>query len=103
MVDLPSNPTVVLTEFDHLVTKAKLEEEDNFADYINPKTIATTNVIGDAGLKSLQEHEIIQLERRGYYRVDRPYLSPDRPLVLYMIPDGKSKAMSGLAGQLAHH
>jgi glutamyl-tRNA synthetase len=106
IADVPSsnnNPIVVLTEFDNLVTKEKLEDEDNMEDFINPNTIATTKVIGDAGLKTLQEHEIIQLERRGYYRVDRPYLSADRPLVLYMVPDGKSKAMSGLAGKLAHH
>ena len=98
-----SNPTVILTEFDHLVTKEKLEEDDKFEDYVNPTTMATTEVFGDAGLKTLKEHEIIQLERRGYYRVDRPYVCDGKPLVLYMIPDGKSKAMSGLAGKLAHH
>ena len=101
--DVPNNPKVVLTEFDHLVTKAKLEEDDKFEDFVNPTTMATTEVLGDAALKSLKEHEVIQLERRGYYRVDRPYQSEDKPLVLYMIPDGKTKAMSGQAGKLAHH
>lgn len=98
-----SNLTVVLTEFDYLVTKEKLEEEDKFEDFVNPQTIATTQVIGDAGLKMLREHDIIQLERRGYYRVDRPYMNDDKPLVLYMIPDGKSKTMGGQTGKLAHH
>jgi glutamyl-tRNA synthetase len=97
-----SNPVVELTEFDHLVTKEKLEEEDKFSDYVNPTTMATTQVLGDCGLKTLQEDEIIQLERRGFFRVDRPYMY-GKPLVLYMIPDGKSKAMSGLTGKLAHH
>jgi glutamyl-tRNA synthetase len=104
MANVPAtNPTVVLTEFDNLVTKEKLEEEDKFEDYVNPTTLATTEAIGDAALKTLQEHEIIQLERRGFYRVDKPYLSAEKPIVLYMIPDGKSKAMSGLTGKLAHH
>ena len=105
LVDAPtSNPKVVLTEFDYLVTKEKLEEEDKFEDFVNTTTMATTQVIGDAGLKTLREGDVIQLERRGYYRVDRPYLnSTDKPLVLYMIPDGKSKAMSGQSGKLAHH
>jgi glutamyl-tRNA synthetase len=103
LVAVPSNSRVILTEFDHLVTKEKLEEDDKFEDFVNPTTIATTEVIGDAGLKTLQEHEVIQLERRGYYRVDRPYISESKPLILYMIPDGKSKAMSGQAGKLAHH
>lgn len=103
LADSSSNAKVILTEFDHLVTKEKLEEEDKFEDFVNPTTVATTTVFGDAGLKSLKEHEIIQLERRGYYRVDRPYIADDKPLVLYMIPDGKSKGMSGQAGKLAHH
>jgi glutamyl-tRNA synthetase len=98
-----SNATAILTEFDHLVTKEKLEEMDKFEDFVNSSTIATTIVTADAGLKTLQQHDIIQLERRGFYRVDRPYISNDKPIVLFMIPDGKSKSMSGLAGKLSHH
>lgn len=97
-----SNTHCVLTEFDNLVTKDKLDEEDNFQDFINPCTLATTDVIGDAGLKMLQKNDVIQLERRGYYRVDRPYMGADKPLILFMVPDGKVKAMGGLAGKLAH-
>eukprot|EP00537_Pseudo-nitzschia_pungens_P003248 CAMPEP_0172361408 /NCGR_PEP_ID=MMETSP1060-20121228/5242_1 /TAXON_ID=37318 /ORGANISM="Pseudo-nitzschia pungens, Strain cf. cingulata" /LENGTH=912 /DNA_ID=CAMNT_0013083653 /DNA_START=85 /DNA_END=2823 /DNA_ORIENTATION=- len=92
-----------LTEFDHLVTKEKLEEGDKFEDFVNPNTIATTSAIGDPCLKTLQEGDVIQLERRGFYRVDRPYLGKDKPCVLYMIPDGKTKSMSGMVGKLAHH
>ena len=95
-------PTV-LTEFDHLVTKEKLEEGDKFEDYVNPNTIATTSAVGDVCLKTLHEGDIIQLERRGFYRVDRPYLGAGKPCVLYMIPDGKTKSMSGMSGKLAHH
>ena len=95
-------PTV-LTEFDHLVTKEKLEEGDKFEDYVNPNTIATTSAYGDACLKTLQKGDVIQLERRGFYRVDSPYLGSDKPCVLYMIPDGKQKSMSGMSGKLAHH
>ena len=103
MADSANNPIVTLTEFDNLISKEKLEETDKFEDFINPHTMATTQVIGDAGLKNLQQDEIIQLERRGYYRCDRPYTNDtDKPLILYMIPDGKSSAMSGLAGKLAH-
>lgn len=102
IADVSDNTTCVLTEFDNLVTKDKLDEEDKFEDFINPNTLAETNVIGDAGLKTLQKHEVIQLERRGFYRVDRPYISKDKPLILYMIPDGKEKSMSGMAGKLAH-
>lgn len=102
IANVSTSTPVVLYEFDNLVSKEKLEEDDNFEDYINPNTLAMTDVIGDAGLKTLQEHDVIQLERRGYYRVDRPYMGPEKPLVLYTIPDGKKKAMSGLSGKLDH-
>jgi glutamyl-tRNA synthetase len=93
-----------LTEFDHLVTKEKLEDGDKFEDYVNPNTIATTSVIGDINLKTLKVGDVIQLERRGFYRVDSPYRgSEDKPIVLYMIPDGKTKSMSGMSGKLQHH
>lgn len=96
------NTPCILTEFDNLLSKPKLDPEDVFEDHLNPNTLATSEVIGDNELKTLNEHDIIQLERRGYYRVDRPYKSKDEPLILFMIPDGKAKAMSGLVGKLAH-
>jgi glutamyl-tRNA synthetase len=103
MANVDTNISVTLTEFDNLISKGKLEEGESFKDFLNPNTIATSTVIGDASLKTLQQHEIIQLERRGYYRVDQPYVNnQDKPLVLFMIPDGKAKAMSGLEGKLAH-
>lgn len=37
---------------------------------------------------------MIQLERRGYFRVNREHSKGG--LELYMVPDGKSKAMSTL-------
>lgn len=98
-----SNSTpCTLTEFDNLLSKAKMEPTDNFQDHLNPHTMATTSVLADAGLKTLQKNEIIQLERRGYYRVDQVYISDEKPMTLFQIPDGKAKAMSGLTGKLAH-
>ena len=103
LADAPGNHIpVVLSEFDNLISKEKLEEDDKFEDFINPDTQAETVVVGDAGLKTLAEDDIIQLERRGFYRVDRPYVNEGKPLMLFMIPDGRKKAMSGLDGKLAH-
>lgn len=102
LVDVPENIPTILHEFDNLISKESLEEEDKFEDFINPDTLAETEVIGDVGLKTLAENDIIQLERRGFYRVDRAYVNDSKPLVLFMVPDGKKKAMSGLAGKLAH-
>ena len=102
IANVKENTPTQIFEFDNLILKEKLEENDKFQDFVNPNTCAETSVIGDAGLKTLQQNEIIQLERRGYFRVDRPYVSPDKPLILFTLPDGKMRAMSGLVGKLAH-
>ncbi len=102
LADVSTQIPVTLYEFDNLISKDKLEEDDKFEDFINPDTLATTEVIGDFGLKNLHKGEVIQLERRGYFRVDQPYTNEGKSLLLFMIPDGKAKAMSGLAGKLAH-
>lgn len=102
LADAPENIPVILSEFDNLLSKEALEEDDKFEDFINPDTQAQTEVVGDAGLKMLKEHDILQLERRGFYRVDRPYVNESKPLMLFMIPDGKAKSMSGMKGKLGH-
>jgi glutamyl-tRNA synthetase len=91
-----------LVEFDHLITKDKLDENDKFEDFVNPNTKAETKAWVDPCLRTLQVNDVIQLERRGFFRVDEPYQSPTKPLVLFMIPDGKTKAMSTLSSALVH-
>ena len=102
VANVPENTPTRLYEFDNLISKDKIEEDEKFEDFINPDTLALTSIIGDSGLKGVQQDEVIQLERRGYFRVESPYVNAAMPLILYMIPDGKSKAMSGQTGKLAH-
>ena len=33
---------------------------------------------------------MLQLERRGYFYVDKPHIGPNSPLTLHFVPDGKS-------------
>jgi hypothetical protein len=40
-----------------------------------------------AGVKA---GEVIQLERKGFFRCDVAYGGPDKPAVLFFIPDGRS-------------
>ena len=93
---------VILAEFDHLISKAKLEDGEEMEDFLNTNTKQETLACGEAALRTVQENTILQLERRGYYRVERPYISAKKPMVLYMIPDGKVKAMSTLSTKMAH-
>jgi hypothetical protein len=76
--------------------------QEDFKDFINPVTKAEVAGLGDPALRNLKKGEVVQLERRGFYICDRPYLGADKPPVLFMIPDGKVKAMSTLSGALKH-
>ncbi|KAH6658267.1 tRNA synthetases class I, catalytic domain-containing protein [Truncatella angustata] len=80
-----------LWEFDYLLTKDKLEEEDELEKFLNPETAKMEEAWCDEGVKDLKKDDIIQLERRGYYRVDKAANENDGKAVLFAIPDGKSK------------
>jgi glutamyl-tRNA synthetase len=77
-------------EFDHLFTKDKLEEEDNWEDFVNKDSASKTIQLCDANVASLKEDDIIQLERKGYFRVDKP-AKDGKGLVLFGIPTGRTK------------
>ncbi|KAI9740346.1 MAG: hypothetical protein M1834_004925 [Cirrosporium novae-zelandiae] len=81
---------VELVDFDYLITKEKLEENDNYEDFLTPQTEFRTEGFADCNVANLKENDIIQFERKGYYRVDRPFLH-GKPAVLFNIPTGKSK------------
>lgn len=88
-----------LHDYDYLITKKKLEEEDSLDDCLTPVTEFVTTAVGDANLaKSVQVGDIIQLERKGFYIVDRvpkaEDLSPTNPIHLIAIPDGRAKSIA---------
>ena len=57
-----------------------------------------TAVVGDTNLRTASQGDIIQLERRGYYIIDVAFdpENPQNPMVLFNIPDGRSKNMPGV-------
>ncbi|PBP21276.1 glutamyl-tRNA synthetase [Diplocarpon rosae] len=77
-------------EFDHLFTKDKLEEEDSWEDYVNRDSAKMEVQICDENVKDLKVDDIIQLERKGFFRVDRAAVGGE-PVVLFGIPTGKTK------------
>lgn len=80
-----------LSEFDHLITKKKLEDDDAIEDVANDNSRFDRAALGDVNMRELQKGEVIQLERKGYFIVDEPYTKPGRPMVLFLIPDGREK------------
>jgi glutamyl-tRNA synthetase len=90
-------------EFDHLISKAKLTDEENFRDFLTPVTRAETSALADPCIRAVHEGQVVQFERKGFFRCDRAYGgSPDKPAVFFLIPDGKMKAMSTLTSALGH-
>ncbi|KAH3731476.1 glutamine--tRNA ligase [Pelomyxa schiedti] len=88
---------VTLTEYDHLITVKKLEEGQDFTQFINPVSVQRTVAVGDSNLRLVPRGTQMQLERRGYYVCDQPCIpkgaqGTETPAVLVMTPEGSGKA-----------
>ncbi|KAG8629774.1 hypothetical protein KVT40_001393 [Elsinoe batatas] len=79
---------VVLHEFGPLITKDKLEKEDELFDYLNKSSEAKQDAVADCNVSALEAGDIIQFERYGYYRVDQP-AADNEPAHCFKIPTGK--------------
>lgn len=83
---------LTLVEFGYLITKKKLEEGEDFIDVVNNETKKEIAGVGDSNMRNLKRGDILQLERKGYFRCDVPFIRPSKAVVLYAIPDGRQTA-----------
>ena len=58
---------VTLIEYDYLITKKKLDEDDNLEDVLNPKTEYRVAALASKEVQDLKKWDIIQFERKGFY------------------------------------
>jgi glutamyl-tRNA synthetase len=79
-----------MVDFDYLITKDKLTDEENFEDFLTPQTEFRTPALGDENLDNVKVDDIIQIDRKGYFRVDQVH-DGGKPLVLFNVPTGKTK------------
>ncbi|KAI8843356.1 tRNA synthetases class I, catalytic domain-containing protein [Chytriomyces cf. hyalinus JEL632] len=88
-----------LFDFDYLITKKKLEEDDEMKDFVTPVTEFKTEAWGDANLRLCKQGDIIQLERKGYYIVDKAFdpAAPNSSIHLFLIPDGRVDSIKSKA------
>ncbi|KAF7311442.1 Glutamate-tRNA ligase [Mycena kentingensis (nom. inval.)] len=86
---------VVLLDYDYLITKKKLEEEDDVKDFVSPQTEFRTEAIADANVAGLTKGDIIQFERKGYYIFDGEV---DGKREFISIPDGRAASLASKAG-----
>jgi len=87
-----------LIKYDHLVSKAKIEDDDEIEKIVNDESKREWSVLGDVNLKMVKKGDIIQLARRGYYICDAVDLRDDavgvdssKVLTLIEIPDGRGR------------
>ncbi|CAH1419869.1 unnamed protein product [Lactuca virosa] len=81
-----------LVEFGYLITKKKVEEDEDFVDVVNTDSKKEIGALGDSNMRNVKRGDIVQLERKGYFRCDVPFIRPSKPIVLYAIPDGRQTA-----------
>ena len=92
----PFTPTYCVF-YDHIISKAVLAKDEDFKTYIPKNTRTEVAMVGDPELASLKVGDIIQLQRRGFFRVDSAYkplsthIGKESPIVLIAIPDGHTK------------
>ncbi|GBE89136.1 glutamyl-tRNA synthetase [Sparassis latifolia] len=95
---------VTLLDYDYLITKKKLGEDDALEDVITPVTEFRQEAFADANVLDLNKGDIIQFERKGYYILDgiveHAQGAGTRRLEFIRIPDGRavnlaSKAAAG--------
>lgn len=82
---------VVTYEYDDIITKEKLEDEDDIKDFVNEKSKFKHVLLAERCIDELNERSFVQFERRGYYVIDSKNKTD---IVLNYIPDGKSSSCS---------
>lgn len=91
-----------LIDHDYLITKKKLEEEDDLKDFVTPVTEFREDALADANVRELKRGDIVQFERRGYYAFDGVVGggADERPQTweFIRIPDGRAAGLASKAG-----
>jgi glutamyl-tRNA synthetase len=87
--------SVALVDFDYLITKKKLEENDDVKDFVTPVSEFKEFRYADANVLELKTGDIIQFERKGYYIYDCEKVGIRE---FFKIPDGKAAGIASKAG-----
>ena len=59
-----------MVEFDHLINKKKIEEEDDIKNLVTPNSRVEYDVMAEGLVRNLPVGTHFQFERRGMYIVD---------------------------------
>ncbi|XP_058799801.1 bifunctional glutamate/proline--tRNA ligase isoform X2 [Phymastichus coffea] len=82
--------------FGHIIIKPVLGKDEDFKNFVANDTRREIEMLGEAELCKVKKGDIIQLQRKGFFRCDVPYAEAtvhsfrEQPLILFHIPDGHS-------------
>ena len=79
---------LTMYEFDYLISKDKMEEEDTLEDCLNPVTEVKTEALAGCNVAGLKVDDIVQFDRKGYFRIDKAFQN-GQSVVAFQIPTGK--------------
>lgn len=89
-----------LLDYDYLITKKKLEEDDDVKDFVTPQSEFRDDALADANVVALNKGDIIQFERKGYYIYDGVSKETGRREFIH-IPDGRAASIASKAAPAA--
>jgi glutamyl-tRNA synthetase len=89
---------VTLIDYDYLITKKKLEETDDVADFVTSVTEFKEEALADANINDLKKGDIMQFERKGYFVFDGEIDGVKR---FILVPDGRAASIASKAGVAA--
>lgn len=93
-----------LIDYDYIITKKKLEENDELKDFVTPVTEFREDALADANVRELNHGDIIQFERRGYFIFDgvvekkQDTEGMHKTWEFIRIPDGRAAGLASKAG-----
>lgn len=105
VADSPLEQRVLIWEYDFLLNEGVEDDDSVQGDWkktINLKSAASTVLVANNGVRNLQHGDFVQFERRGFFRVDKPFAREDVLMEFIQVPDGKKAAMSVVGGKLGH-
>ena len=82
---------VTLLDYDYLITKKKLGEDDKLADVATPVTEFREEALADANIRVLKKGATIQFERKGFFILDG---NVNGRLEFIRIPDGSAASVA---------
>lgn len=81
-----NNIKVIVTKYNNLLTKNKINSNENFLDYINPNLVEVIEMISTADLRNVMIGDYIQFIRKKYYICSELYDPIQRSIKFIEVP-----------------